>query len=83
MAELTVTTRVRATLPARSLRGRRDRLDQLTGLRLVLPQGNVRLGNDSDEPAVFDNGQPPNLVAGHEMKRLFQVFVGLNADEVP
>jgi hypothetical protein len=28
-------------------------------------------------------GQPPNLVAGHELERLFEVFVGLNTDEVP
>ncbi|HEV3480222.1 MAG TPA: TIR domain-containing protein [Gaiellaceae bacterium] len=37
----------------------------------------------SDEPAVLDNGQPPNLVAGHQLERLFEVFVGVNTDEVP
>src|SRR5205809_7563262 len=71
------------TLPAFSLRGLRDRLDELTGLLLVLAEGDVGLGNDADEPAVLDNGQPPNLVAGHELKRLVEVFVGRNTDEVP
>ena len=58
---------VRATLLALSLGGLRDRLDELTGLLLVLPEGDVGLGNNPDEPAVLDNGQPPNLVAGHEL----------------
>src|ERR687898_3264070 len=61
---------VRATLPALSLRGLRDRLDELTGLLFVLPESDVGLGNDANEPAVLDNGQP-NLVAGHELERLF------------
>src|SRR5918992_5462296 len=73
----------RVTLPALSLGGLRDRLDELTGLLLVLAEGDVGLGNDADEPAVLDNGQPPKLVAGHELERPFKVFVGLNADEVP
>src|SRR5882724_5065386 len=72
----------RATLAALSLRGLRDRLDELTGLLLVLPEGDVGLGNDADQPAVLDDGQPPNLVPGHELERLFEVFVGLNTDEV-
>ena len=46
---------LRVTLPALSLRGLRDRLDELTG-RLVLADGDVGLGNDADEPAVLDNG---------------------------
>src|SRR5881396_1421586 len=71
------------TLPALSLRGLRDRLDELTGLLFVLPEGDVGLGNDADEPAVLDNGQSPNLVAGHELERLLAVLVRLNADEVP
>jgi hypothetical protein len=28
--------------------------------------------------AVLDNGQPPNLVAGHELERFLEVFVGLH-----
>src|SRR6188472_501940 len=71
-----------ATLAAISLRARRDRLDELTGLRLVLPEGDVGLGDDADEPAVLHDGQPPNLVAGHESECLFEVFVGLDTDEV-
>jgi hypothetical protein len=43
------------TLAALSLRGLRDRLDELTGL-LVLAEGDVGLGDDADEPAVLDNG---------------------------
>jgi hypothetical protein len=43
------------TLSALSLRGLRDRLDELTGL-FALADGDVRLGNDADEPAVLDNG---------------------------
>jgi hypothetical protein len=42
---------------------------------LVLPEGDVGLGNDADEPAVLDNGQPPDLVAGHEFERLFVVCI--------
>src|SRR6476661_536795 len=73
----------RFELAAVSLRGRGDRLDELAGLRLVRPQRDVGLGDDADEPAVLDDGQPPNLVAGHESERLFEVVVGLHADEVP
>src|SRR5438034_140284 len=57
---------VRATLAALFLGGLGDRLDELTGLLLVFPEGDVGLGNDADEPAVLYNGQPPNLVAGHK-----------------
>ena len=55
------------TLRAVGLRGRGDRLDQLAGLRLVLleRERDVGLGDDSDEPAALDDGESPNLVAGH------------------
>src|SRR5918998_1868175 len=70
------------TLPTLSLRGLRDRLDERAGL-LVLLEGDIGLGNDADEPAILHNGQPPNLVAGHELERLFEVFVRLDTDEIP
>src|SRR5207237_9516911 len=47
---------VRATLPALSLGGLRDRLDELTGLLLVLPEGDVGLRHGADAPAVLDDG---------------------------
>ena len=53
------------TLPALSLRGLGDRPDELTGLLLILLERDVGLRDHADEPAVLDNGQPPNLVAGH------------------
>src|SRR6476620_8007342 len=56
----------RSELAAVSLRGRRDRLDELTGPRLVRPQGDVGLSDDADEPPVLDHGQPSNLMPGHE-----------------
>jgi hypothetical protein len=37
----------------------------------------------STDPAVLDAGQPPNLVAGHELERLIEVFVRLNTDVGP
>ena len=46
-------------------------------------EGDVGLGDDADEPAALDDGQPPDLVAGHELERLFEVIAGLDADEVP
>src|SRR6266516_3202705 len=59
---------VRATLAALSFCGLRDRLDELTGLLLVLPQGDVGLGNDPDDPSFLDNGQPPNIVAAYALE---------------
>src|SRR5246127_3459763 len=67
---------------ALSLRSLGDRLDELPGF-LVLREGDVGLGDDADEPAVLDDRQPPNLVAGHELKRLVEVSVGLDGDEIP
>src|SRR5262249_52418036 len=69
-------------LPALSPGGLRDRLDELTCPLLALSKRDVGLGNDADESAVLDDGQPPYLVAGHEPERFFEVFVGLDADEV-
>ena len=62
-----------AELLAPSLRRLGDRLHKLTGHLLVLAEGDVGLGNDADEPAVLDHGQPPNLVACHQLERLFEV----------
>ena len=42
----------------------------------------VGLGDDSDEPAILDDGQSPNLVPSHEPERLFEFLVGPDADEV-
>jgi hypothetical protein len=54
---------------------RRARLSSL----LLLFEGDVRLGEDADEPNALD-GQPPNLVAGHELERLVEVGLGLDAN---
>src|SRR5919201_369959 len=71
----------RWTLPALFLRGLRDRADELAG-SLVLLERDVSLRDHADESAVLDNGEPPNLVAGHQLECLVEVLVGLDTDEV-
>src|SRR5688572_1099130 len=65
-----------AVLPALFLRGRGDRPDEVPGPLVVL-ECDVSLRNHADEPPVLDDGQPPNLVAGHQLECLFEVVVGL------
>jgi hypothetical protein len=69
-------------LPPLGVRGLGDRLDERTGLRLVLGEGDVGLSDDADEPAVLEDGQSSNLVVGHEFERVFEILVGLDTDEV-
>jgi hypothetical protein len=69
------------TLLALFLRGLGDRPDELPG-PLVLLERDVSLRDHADESIVLDNGQPPNLVSGHQSERLFEVAVRLDADEV-
>src|SRR2546423_1381317 len=69
------------TLLALFLRGLGDRPDELPR-PLALLERDVSLRDHADEPIVLDNGQPPNLVAGHQSERLVEVAVRLDADEV-
>jgi hypothetical protein len=64
-----------------SLRALGDRADELAG-PLVLLERDVSLRDHADESAVLDNGEPPNLVTGHQLECLVEVVVGLDTDQV-
>jgi hypothetical protein len=69
------------TLLALFLRGLGNRPHELT-CPLVVLERDVSLSDHADEPPILYYGQPPNPVAGHQLKRLFEVVVRLYADEV-
>src|SRR5919108_1085654 len=63
--------------------GSRDVLDELAGLLVLGLARDVRLRDNADEPAVvLYHRQAPDLVARHEAKRLVQVLLGIDRDQI-
>jgi predicted DNA-binding protein (MmcQ/YjbR family) len=60
-----------------------DFLYQLTRLVVVTLPGNIRLRDDSDEPAVlFDHGKTAHLVLGHDSQRFVQILLRIDRDNL-
>jgi hypothetical protein len=61
----------------------RDLLDHLAGLRVVTLLGDVGLGQDSNQTPVFlYDGKAPDLVLRHQPKRLVEVLLRVDRDEL-
>jgi hypothetical protein len=60
----------------------RDFLDRVTDVLLVAFAGNIGLGENSNQPTVFDDRQTANLVLRHQLECLVEVAVGLDCDRV-
>jgi predicted DNA-binding protein (MmcQ/YjbR family) len=60
-----------------------DFLDQLAGLTVVTRAGDIRLRDDTDEPAVlFDHGKTAHLVLGHDSQRFIEILLRIDRDNV-
>jgi hypothetical protein len=65
--------------PAPSFRGRAAKAN---GQPVRKSQWSLRGEFVLVEQAALDNGEPPNLVAGHQLECLVEAVVGLETDEV-
>src|SRR5205814_6640061 len=60
-----------------------DFLYQLTRSIVVTLPGNIRLRDDTDEPAVFfDHGKTAHLMLGHDSQRFIEILLRIDRDNL-